>query len=104
MRPLTRIYSPFSAALSALVVCCSISLAQSAPSQEYGSESAKNDSSGFHEQLIAQVARDAEVEQAVIGLDHVAWVEKRDRKRAVQLDGKQQGGTFDEVKYLNMHD
>jgi hypothetical protein len=99
-----RIYSPFNAALSALVVCCSISLAQSAPSQEYGSESAKNDSSGFHEQLIAQVARDAEVEQAVIGLDHVAWVEKRDRKRAVQLEGKQQGGTFDEVKYLNLHD
>ena len=102
MHQLTRVYSPFSAAVSALVAFCSISLAQSAPSQAYGSESVKNDSSGFHEQLITEV-RDGEVEQAVVGPDHLAWVEKRDRKRTVQLDGKQQGGTFDEVKYLRVH-
>ena len=40
------------------------------------------------------------VKDVWIGGDHIAWVEDSSGKRTVRLDGNQQGGAYDDVKYM----
>jgi hypothetical protein len=54
----------------------------------------------FHEELLAEISPGAEVKETVVGEHHLAWREKLGDKRTVRLDGKQQGGAYDDVKYL----
>jgi hypothetical protein len=54
----------------------------------------------FHEEVIAQMTPNSEYKDGLVGYNHVAWVEQHEGKRVVMLDGKQQGGTFDDAKEL----
>ena len=58
-------------------------------------------SSTFHEQVIAEITPGSEMKFSVVGRSHLAWIEKRDGKETVRLDGVQQGGIFEDVKYLD---
>lgn len=60
-----------------------------------------NETSAFHEQAIGEITPGSEMKFSVVGRTHIAWIEKRDGKETVRLDGTQQGGTFDDVKYLD---
>ena len=55
--------------------------------------------SAFHEDLLAEISPGAEVKQTIVANHHLAWIEKQGDKRTVHLDGKQQGGTFEDIKY-----
>ena len=57
--------------------------------------------SAFHEQVIAEITPGSELKTSVVGRSHIAWIEKRDGKETVRLDGTQQGGVFDEVKFMD---
>src|SRR5271165_4365373 len=57
--------------------------------------------SAFHEQVIAEITPGSEMKFSLVGRSHLAWIEKRDGKETVRLDGVQQGGTFDDVKYMD---
>jgi hypothetical protein len=78
-----------------LVVLCAGTNAQS---QAAGQPSA---ASAFHEQVIAEISPGSELKTSVVGRNHIAWIEKRDGKETVRLDGAQQGGSFDDVKFLD---
>lgn len=55
----------------------------------------------FREEMIGELSSGSELE-ALIGSEHqLAWVEKRSGKREVKLNGKQQGGLYEEVKYVD---
>jgi hypothetical protein len=58
----------------------------------------------FREEVIAQMTPGSTYEAGFVGDKHLAWVEKRSSTRIVLLDGKQQGGAFDEVKSLSFND
>ncbi|MBZ5520891.1 MAG: hypothetical protein LAP21_01400 [Acidobacteriia bacterium] len=62
--------------------------------------SAQSAPAGFHEELIAELPPGAELGDSTNSAHHLAWVEKRDEQSVVRLDGKQQGGAYDEVKHL----
>jgi hypothetical protein len=57
--------------------------------------------SAFHEEVIAEITQGSELKTSLVGRNHIAWVEKGGGKETVRLDGKQQGGVFEDVKYLN---
>jgi hypothetical protein len=82
----------FPAASLALVFFCvaPVLAAQSSPSL-------------FHEDVVAEITPGAEAKQILVGDHHLAWVEKLGDKRTVFLDGKQQGATYDEVKFLDVN-
>ena len=58
----------------------------------------------FREEVIAQMTPGSTYEAGFVGDKHLAWVEKRASTRVVLLDGKQQGGIYDEVKSLSFND
>lgn len=60
--------------------------------------------SPFREEVIAEMTPGSTYEAAFVGNKHLAWVEKRVSTRVVLLDGKEQGGAYDEVKNLNFND
>jgi hypothetical protein len=72
----------------------------SAQTQTGPSAGQLNPTTAFHEELIAEVTQGSELRTWLIGDNQIAWVEKHDGKESVKLDGKQQGGTYDDVKYL----
>jgi hypothetical protein len=53
----------------------------------------------FQEEVIAEITPGNEYKSAIVGDLHLAWVENQGGKRVVRLDGKQQGGIYDDVKY-----
>lgn len=68
-------------------------------SQTTSSASAKGD---FQEEVVAEIPAESEVRETHGCADHVAWVQKQNGKHTVKLDGKQQGASYDEVKYLQI--
>jgi len=56
----------------------------------------------FREEVLAELPRDSEVKLVVAGVHHVVWTEKLNGTYLVKLDGKPQGGSYDEVKYLSI--
>ncbi|MGH9746891.1 MAG: hypothetical protein ACRD59_12385 [Candidatus Acidiferrales bacterium] len=78
-----------------IAIAAPIRAQQSPPTQP-----AQPSSSAFHEDLLAEISPGAEVKQTTVSDHHLAWVEKQGDKRTVRLDGKQQGGAFDEIKFL----
>jgi hypothetical protein len=54
----------------------------------------------FHEDVLAELTPGAEAKFVLVGNHHLAWVEKQNDKRTLHLDGKQIGGSFDDIKYL----
>lgn len=58
----------------------------------------------FHEEVIAEMTPGSKYEAAFVGNKHLAWVEKRVSTQIVLLDGKQQGGAYDDVKHLGFND
>lgn len=59
--------------------------------------------SGFREEVIGELSPGSEVDGQFVGDHHLAWIEKAGGKRIVRLDGKQQGGAYDEVEYWAMN-
>jgi hypothetical protein len=57
--------------------------------------------SPFNENVIAEISPGSEVKEVVLSKDHVAWVEEQSGKYTVRLDGKQQGGTYREIRNLD---
>lgn len=55
----------------------------------------------FHEDLIAEVPSGTDLKEWTSAGDHVAWQEKKRGDWIVKLDGKQQGGTYEEVKHMH---
>lgn len=58
----------------------------------------------FHEGVLAEVAQGSELKEVCFGDKHVAWIENQGGKRVVKLDGKPQGGVYDEVKHMNFNE
>lgn len=56
--------------------------------------------SNIKEQVIGEAAVGSEIVTARSTDDHLAWIEKAAGNRTVKLDGKQIGGTYQEVSYL----
>jgi hypothetical protein len=81
-----------------LAVLCAGTNAQSQGTQPTGQP---NIASAFHEQVLATITSGSELKTSLVGNGRVAWVEKRDGKETVHWDGKQQGGTFDDVKFMD---
>ena len=59
------------------------------------------EASAFREEVIAEMSPGSEIKDEVVTLSHVAWVENVGGKRTVKLDGAQQGGVYDDAKYLD---
>jgi len=57
----------------------------------------------FHEELIAQVPAGSQIEDFATAGSRVAWEEKKGKTCIVQLDGKQQGGTFERIERLHFN-
>lgn len=57
-------------------------------------------SATFHEEVIGELSPGSEMESARSTAHHLAWIEKQGGKRNVRLDGKQQGGVYDDAKHL----
>src|ERR1700690_1758850 len=62
-------------------------------------QSTQSAPSAFHEDLLAEISPGAEVKQTIVSAHHLAWIEKQGDKRTVRLDGKQQVGAFEDIKY-----
>ena len=60
-------------------------------------------SAPFHEEVIAEITPGNQYKSGFVGYKHLAWVENQGGKRIVRLDGKQQGGVYDDVKYLGFN-
>ena len=54
----------------------------------------------FHEEVLREFSPESKPQEWMASEHHVAWVEKQGGSRIVKLDGKQQGGVYQEVKYL----
>jgi len=54
----------------------------------------------FHEDVIGEISPGTELQDLAASEHHIAWVEKQHGSLTVRLDGKQQGGVYQEVKYL----
>src|SRR5262245_13207010 len=54
----------------------------------------------FHEEVLREFSPEGKPQEWMASEHHVAWVEKQGGSRIVKLDGKQQGGVYQEVKYL----
>lgn len=65
-------------------------------------EGPQNQQAGlFQEEVIAEMSPGGEIKDEVVTLSHVAWVENLGGKRTVKLDGVQQGGVYDDARYLD---
>jgi hypothetical protein len=60
--------------------------------------------SSFHEELIGEASVGGQLQGIAAGEHRVAWVEKQGTSQIVKLDGKQQGGAYEDVKYLSTAD
>src|SRR4051812_44565625 len=83
----------------AIVIClccvaCSAAIAQSSPA----SQTLK-----LTETVIAELSPGAELASARMAKERLAWIEKQNGKRVVRLDGKQQGGSYEEARYLHFN-
>jgi len=58
----------------------------------------------IQEKVIGEITQDSKVAAARMNANHLAWVEEAKSGRTVRLDGKQVGGTYDEIKYLEFSD
>lgn len=56
----------------------------------------------FHEQVIGEIPAGTAFKAWIVAGDHVAWAEAQDGNWTVMLDGKQQGGTYNNVEYLTL--
>ena len=56
----------------------------------------------FHEQVIGEIPTGTALKAWVVAGDHVAWAGAKDGKWTVMLDGKQQGGTYNNVEFLTL--
>jgi len=56
--------------------------------------------SKIRETLIAEATAGSEISWARSTENHLAWVEKANGKKTVRLDGKQVGGSYEDVKYV----
>ncbi|HEV2663719.1 MAG TPA: hypothetical protein VG324_02350 [Blastocatellia bacterium] len=54
----------------------------------------------FHEEVLREFSPESKPQEWMASEHHVAWVEKQGGSRIVKLDGKQQGGVYQEVKYF----
>jgi len=54
----------------------------------------------FREEVIGRISPGSELQDLAASEHHIAWVEKQSGSLTVRLDGKQQGGVYQEVKYL----
>lgn len=54
----------------------------------------------FQEDVIGEISPGSELQDLAASEHHIAWVEKQGGSLTVKLDGKQQGGVYEEVKYL----
>ncbi|HUJ31139.1 MAG TPA: hypothetical protein VLY23_07645 [Candidatus Acidoferrum sp.] len=61
------------------------------------------EASKFHEEVIAELSPGSELKRELVGVSHLAWVESLSGKRTVRLDGKQQGGVYDDADYLSFN-
>src|ERR1700752_1659268 len=52
----------------------------------------------FQEQVIGEMTAGSEFKGGRADKEHLAWIEKQGGKRTVRLDGKPQGGTYDDVR------
>jgi hypothetical protein len=57
----------------------------------------------FHEELIAEIPSGSDFKELVSAENHVAWQEKNGKAWIVRLDGKQQGGSYDEAKFMGFN-
>ncbi len=53
----------------------------------------------FHEEVLREFSPGSKPQEWMASEHHVAWVEKQGGSRIVMLDGKQQGGVYQEVNY-----
>ncbi len=97
--------------ISAAVVCfLVVSLAVPSTAPQSAPQTAPTTPSAFpaskiHEELIGEISPENEFGAAVSTENHVAWIEKAAGKKIVRLDGKQVGGSYDDVKYVHFsHD
>ena len=58
----------------------------------------------FHEDVIGELSPGSELQDLVASEHHIAWVEKQSGSLTVRLDGKQQGGVYQEVKSASLPD
>lgn len=56
----------------------------------------------FHEQVLGEIPAGTAFKAWSVAGDHVAWAEAQDDKWTVMLDGKQQGGTYENIEYLTL--
>jgi hypothetical protein len=93
-------FLPFSLALCAGIASVGIS---SGSLRATTSTEPRPDTASFQEQAIGEMTPGSEFKGAVAGKEHLAWVEHMGGKRTVRLDGKQQGGAYDDVRYPNFN-
>ena len=55
----------------------------------------------FHEEVIAELSPGSEMKGMLMNEHHVYWFEKQGSNHMVKMDGKQQGGVFQELGWLN---
>ncbi len=72
--------------------------------QEKEPAGSKQSTTAFHEEVIAEMTPGSKFETGLVGDKHLAWAEKRVSTQIVLLDGKQQGGAYDEVKSLQFNE
>src|SRR6266446_1338001 len=82
-----------------VAVFCALAAGDVAMGQETQKQTTPVAASTFHEEVIAEMTPGSEWKQGLAGEKHLAWVEKQGNKRTVRLDGKQQGGIYEDVKY-----
>jgi hypothetical protein len=96
---------------SALLLFTSCARAQGAPSGPLTPPSGAQNTaqagpplfppSQVKEELVGELSPGAELAGARSTENHLAWIEKANGKKTVRLDGKQIGGAYDDVKYLD---
>ena len=59
-------------------------------------------SAGFQEELITEVPPGSELKGWTSKESHVAWMEGKSGAWIVRLDGKQQGGSYEDVTYMGL--
>jgi hypothetical protein len=63
-------------------------------------QSAKDSASAFREEVIGELTPGSKLKAALVGATRLVFVEEQAGKRTVRLDGKPQGGAFDDVSDL----
>lgn len=104
-RVLSCLAQYFPAGLFALLLCAPPLAAQNKgqPSPPQASPAAAS-ALAFHQDVIAEIPAGSELEDWLSTGSHVAWAEKKGSAWIVKLDGKQQGGTYDDLEYLEFSD